>query len=189
MGYTRRRLELTGTTVSTPRPSRVAVAFAASLLTMTAGRRLLLPKPRTDRGRRARSAPAHRKPSPMALLPGLSVAVSLPIGPWRRRSCRAAPLTRNALIATCIAAERDRARGLPGTTHPAPGLAVLALLRSASAASYQLSGLFIPRHRSARARTRPPWSISTRTASGKPRAQATGVLHAAAGTINLTGER
>jgi hypothetical protein len=38
-------LEVTGTTVTTPRPRRVAVAFTASLLTMTAGRRLAASEP------------------------------------------------------------------------------------------------------------------------------------------------
>jgi hypothetical protein len=37
--------EVTGTTVMTPRPSLVAVALAASLLTMTTGRVLLASDP------------------------------------------------------------------------------------------------------------------------------------------------
>src|SRR5919109_989641 len=39
-------LDVTGTTVTTPRPSRVAVMFAPSLLTITAGRRLAVSAPR-----------------------------------------------------------------------------------------------------------------------------------------------
>src|SRR5208337_1999234 len=45
-GYTRVVFEVTGTTVITPRPSWAAVALAASLLTITAGRVLLASDPR-----------------------------------------------------------------------------------------------------------------------------------------------
>jgi len=41
-------LPVTGTTVTTPRPSRSAVSFARSLLTITAGRRFSASLPRTE---------------------------------------------------------------------------------------------------------------------------------------------
>src|ERR1035441_9195409 len=69
--------EVTGTTVTTPRPSRVAVALAASLLTTTAGRVLLASDPRA--GSRVTGAVSPRRiqlPRPAAIAASQALASS-----------------------------------------------------------------------------------------------------------------
>src|SRR5580658_5922010 len=83
---------VTGTTVTTPRPKRAAVTLAPSLLTTTAGRRLLASAPRTGSRSTRRISPRRIGPEaigpeaigPEAIaddhVPGLGFAGLLPLG-------------------------------------------------------------------------------------------------------------
>src|SRR5579884_1753610 len=75
-------LLVTGTTVITPRPSRAAVALARSLLTITAGRRLLASLPRTGSKSTCQISP-RRIPEPVVrgVLPNLVLAGCRPLRP------------------------------------------------------------------------------------------------------------
>ena len=75
-GYIRVTFDVTGTTVMTPRLRRDAVMFAPSLLTITAGRRLLASEPRTGSKSICRISPRstsatarYRHPRPIPKLP------------------------------------------------------------------------------------------------------------------------
>ena len=82
-GWTRSTFKVTGTTVSTPRPSLVAVLFASSLLTMTAGRLLLASAPRTgpDRSRRCHPGASGRDAICQRDIPGSGLAGAAPFTP------------------------------------------------------------------------------------------------------------
>src|SRR5664279_2054229 len=84
-GSTRLTLLVTGTTVTTPRPSRAAVAFALSLLTITAGRRLLDSLPRTGSRSTSRISPRRIGQSVRGhVLPGSLVTGRRPLFPGAR---------------------------------------------------------------------------------------------------------
>src|SRR4051812_14053757 len=75
-------LLVTGTTVTTPRPSRVAVELAWSLLTMIAGRRLFASLPRDGSRSMIRISP-RRIGDPVAdrVVPQLVLACGFPLLP------------------------------------------------------------------------------------------------------------
>src|ERR1017187_9417752 len=102
-------LEVTGTTVTTPRPRRVAVALAASLLTTTAGRVLVASDPRAGSRLIVTISPRRTQfPRPSAAAESQALASSEP-SQVSQASSYASPswVARRSPTALWTAADRD----------------------------------------------------------------------------------